>query len=212
MGSKLMSIDDIRFSSSIDADNDTNIVFNDLVRTLKIDPTKYNKPVVNEHDEIILNEIYVQAAREAKITHLIVDGPWKTHYFQQGTSSDINQGTQYLPSKTKLQEILKNHIFFENDVRNQIENHPVLNDLFEQYHQHCKKLIETGSVINRGKIQTTEFKFQDKDMLTYALMGELVSPENKSILTTPTESLYKNLNTIVGPIRSINGIKYHPSK
>lgn len=192
-----MSIDDIKFSLNIEPDIphiDPNIVFDDLVRTLQMDPTKYNKPVVNEQNEVILNGTYVLAAKEAKLTELIVDGPWKTHY--------------HFLAQTNFSEILKDYVFFDIDIKNKIANEPKLREIFAAYTQNCRKITESG-VISKGRIHSTAFEFPDNHILAYILHGELISPETKFLLAEPAELMYKQLNDAGNPIRSVNGIKYN---
>jgi hypothetical protein len=195
MGSKLLSIDDIYFSAEYDPDMDFDIVYRDLVTTLKHDSTKYQRPELNYKNEVIMNGIYVSAAKDAGLKQIIVEGPWDDQYFRLEESSAHNKNT-----------ILQNFVFFDDNISKHDKN-PMLSFYFDLYLNDCKKKIENTGIIKKGNIETVSKRFFDDNIIAYSLNGKLVSPESKYLLSEPTSELNRRLNTL-SPIRSINGQKY----
>ncbi|MCC7574855.1 hypothetical protein KO361_04655 [Candidatus Woesearchaeota archaeon] len=186
MGFKVIKIDDLKYKSTNEEELEQSIVFDDLVSTLKLDNTKYFIPSVNNNYEVVKNGIFLKAAIDAKLDEMLVEVPENVYEF---------------PNQTSQSHIIKNFIFFNQPMSNDF------NDLFSQYALSCKNSLNK-SLVQFGNVNNVEYGKFASDSLVYSLNGTIKSTENLSLLEKPNDELYKNLETRLGKIRSINGIKY----
>lgn len=186
MGCKLVPTANLVYAATPSVVPESRIVYQDLVKTLGLDPTKYARPVVDEKDGVVANSIFLRAAKDAGLAELVVEGPF---------DSEVN-----LPERTE--EIVRNYVFFENPVFNDDQ----LRSAFSAYASDCINALK-NPFINKGNIVGVDFKIVPADAVEYILHGNLTSPENRACLVKPKEALYSRLGKCVGRIRSVNGIK-----
>jgi hypothetical protein len=191
MGTKQISINEIKITDKSNIIDD-KIVFEDLVRTLQNDSSKYIQPILNSNDELIENGIYVLAAKEANISYLIVETPGNIHFKDRKYMTDT---------------ILKKQVFFKNDVFEKADI-PYLNEIFNNYFKRCKTAVEKSGM-NKGTVSFVNYS-PSNDLITYILRGRLNEPEKLDIFADAERTLHTNLEIIVGKINSVNGIKYLP--
>lgn len=191
-----MSIDAIKFPS--DTEEPQGIILDDLIRTLREDNSFYQRPVLNSNNEVVLNEIYVTAAKQAGLSQMIVEGPWQENFL--------------VFDPTKRTQLVKNYLFFNDKLSDSFINSDDFHSIIHGYVEACKTLVENRSgIMKMGTIKELVYsnKPNSRDMMTYALLGDLTSPESKQLLASPTKYFHRLLDINSGAgLRSINGIEY----
>ena len=186
MGSKIVDIGSLVYAETSGILPEDGIIYADLVKTLQLEPTKYMKPKIDKHGNVVFNSIFLKAAMDAGLTHIIVDTP--------------EEDSSIPDWPTDKEVILKNLVFFNNPSFNQ----PSLDKIFEKYLCDCK-ISFYYPLITMGIIERESHEIIEPDILKYSLYGSLESQENKSRLLRPTKALYGELKQTVGQIRSLNG-------
>lgn len=183
MGRRLVQLQDIRYRETAAEIAPERIVYDDLVRSLRADPTKYFPPTVDDQYVLTKNSVFVRAARDAGLQELLVVGPWPENE------------TPLRPEG----EITRNLVFFHRPDFRDVES------IVRGYAQECAQALAFPSPQN---IHAHRYGIKG-DCLDYALLGQLESPEDISLITAPTIHFLRKLHAEVGRIRSVNGIIPH---
>jgi hypothetical protein len=188
MGTKQVKVGSLKKVSDECFLESVKIIYDDLVQTLRRDPTKYYQPVLDINGGVTQNYIFVQAAKDAGLEKMYVETP---------TTGDPDM---FVPSNSRV--ILRNFVFFEDTIK------VVPYRTFGEYGEECNSALSKHSLAGTETLTGQRYGIDQtlSYLMKYDIEGNLSDTELKMLFVEPTAKLHKSLEKEVGPIRSINGI------
>ncbi len=164
-----------------------DIVYPDLVRTLRYDSSKLVPIEVSPDGTVLQDDVFARAAREAGLEHVLVRGEFPDEVVEAPKGSGI---------------ILQNFVYFIGMAPSMDK----LDPMFDAYVSACKAAIRRPFHKSEdfGSIDALSKRILDLDCCKYVLHGSLVNPDSKELFNEATRILYNRLKEI-SPIRSVNG-------